>query len=219
MAVQTLLGFVASKKPNLLFLIETMSTKHRMERVRVQLKYDNCLVVEADGISGGLALLWNGGLSVEVVGYSNHYIDAHITSDDDRLLKWRFTGFYGCPKCNRRRESWNLLRYLSSLNNLPWVFMGDFNDLLWEWEKWGRVPPPNWLFRGFGEAVLESGLTNFGFGGCQYTWERRRGAEGLLTGLGRSLIGFQFLEVGVIYFLGLVYGLWKEVLVIICHCS
>ncbi|XP_031116788.1 uncharacterized protein LOC116020453 [Ipomoea triloba] len=42
-------------------------------------------------------------------------------------------------------------------------------------EKVGRVPHPEWLRRGFCEAVRESGLSDFGIGGCQFTWERGRG--------------------------------------------
>ncbi|XP_019155316.1 PREDICTED: uncharacterized protein LOC109152193 [Ipomoea nil] len=45
----------------------------------------------------------------------------------------------------------------------------------WDWEKEGRLPYPRWLLRGFGDAVRESGLSNFGFDGCQYTWEKGRG--------------------------------------------
>ncbi|XP_019166531.1 PREDICTED: uncharacterized protein LOC109162266 [Ipomoea nil] len=174
LAVQFLAGLVYQKRPNILFLCETWSDTRRLERVRVKLKYDNCFVVDSSGRGGGLALLWSAGVDVEVRGYSNHYIDTIVTSGGDDS-RWRFTGFYGSPERGQRRESWGLLRYLSTLNNLPWALMGDFNDLLWDWEKEGRVPQPRWLLRGFGEAVRESGLSNFGFGGCQFTWEKGRG--------------------------------------------
>lgn len=68
-------------------------------------------------------------------------------------------------------------RYLSSLNTLPWALMGDFNDLLDEREKAGRVPHPSWLMRGFKGAVSDSGLSNFEFDGHQFTWERGRGTQ------------------------------------------
>nr|GLL35718.1 uncharacterized protein LOC109156647 [Ipomoea trifida] len=65
--------------------------------------------------------------------------------------------------------------YLSSLNTLPWVLMGDYSNFLDENEKIGRVPHPPWLLRRFTEAVRESGLSNFDFMGYQFTWERGRG--------------------------------------------
>nr|GMD29176.1 uncharacterized protein LOC109162266 [Ipomoea batatas] len=143
-AVHVLLGFVNHHKPDLLFLSETLSSAERMERVRVQLKYDNCFTVGVQGRSGGLALLWNGGLTWRPWAIPT------IT-----LIRW----------------------YLSSLNNLPWVLMGDFTDLLWEWKKEGRVPHLVWLMRGFREAVSNCGLTDFAFEGSQFTWERGRCTE------------------------------------------
>ncbi|XP_031107295.1 uncharacterized protein LOC116011981 [Ipomoea triloba] len=44
-----------------------------------------------------------------------------------------------------------------------------------EEEKVGRVPHPEWLRKGFCEAVRGSGLSDFAFHGCQFTWERGRG--------------------------------------------
>ncbi|XP_019160043.1 PREDICTED: uncharacterized protein LOC109156647 [Ipomoea nil] len=174
MAVHVLLGFVNKYKPDILFLCETLSNASKMEQVRIKLKYENCLTVEATRRGGGLALLWNGGLDVEVVGYSNHYIDTVVRQNGNR---WRFTGFYGSPKRHQRHISWNILRYLSSLNDLPWVLMGDLNDILDAREKMGRVPHPQWLMRGFREAVRASGLFDFPFEGYQYTWDRGRGTE------------------------------------------
>uniref|UniRef100_A0A2N9GPG8 Reverse transcriptase domain-containing protein n=1 Tax=Fagus sylvatica TaxID=28930 RepID=A0A2N9GPG8_FAGSY len=44
--------------------------------------------------------------------------------------KWRFTGFYGHPEGHRKWESWVLLDKLHSLDNTPWLCMGDFNEIL-----------------------------------------------------------------------------------------
>jgi len=61
--------------------------------------------------------------------------------------KWWFTGFYGYPETDRRRESWDLLRTLAQDNALPW-FIGDFNDILSNEEKRGQVTHPPWRIRG-----------------------------------------------------------------------
>ncbi|XP_031127514.1 uncharacterized protein LOC116029605 [Ipomoea triloba] len=174
LTVHVLLGLISQDRHDVLFLCETLSNARRVESVRVRLRYDNCFTVEPVGRSGGLALLWNGGLDVEVKGYSNHYIDTVVSAPGHP--RWRFTGYYGSPERHNRRHSWELLRYLSSINSLPWVLMGDFNDIMAASEKEGRVPHPEWLRRGFCEAVRESGLSDFGFEGCQFTWERGRGS-------------------------------------------
>ncbi|XP_031124288.1 uncharacterized protein LOC116026999 [Ipomoea triloba] len=95
--VHVLLGFVYHKKPDIIFLSETLCGSSNMERIPAKLGYANCFVVEAEDRSGGLALLWNGGLDVEVVGYSNHYIDTQVVSGVS-MPRWRFTRFYGYPE-------------------------------------------------------------------------------------------------------------------------
>nr|GMC79767.1 non-specific lipid-transfer protein 2-like [Ipomoea batatas] len=47
-------------------LCKTLSDEARMETVRLKLRYESCFTVRAQGRSGGLALLWNGGIDVEV---------------------------------------------------------------------------------------------------------------------------------------------------------
>lgn len=44
-------------------------------------------------------------------------------------------GFYGFSESSRRRESWDLFRTLSVASSLPWVCIGNFNDLLATHEK------------------------------------------------------------------------------------
>lgn len=111
---------------------------------------------------------------MEVKSYSKNHIDAEVCLNGGDV-RWRFTGFYGVPERSRRRDSWNLLKRLSSLNHLPWVVMGDFNDILNPEEKRGGHPQPRRLIDGFREAAEVSGLKDLGFDGYQYTWERSRG--------------------------------------------
>ena len=42
---------------------------------------------------------------------------------------------YGYPEHSRRREAWDMLIQLSQNSKLPWVCVGDFNDLLDQSEK------------------------------------------------------------------------------------
>lgn len=83
--------------------------------------------------------------------------------------------FYGFPERGRRRELWDLLRSLASRSSLPWVVIGDFNDLLYQHEKSGGNPHPDGLLRGFGETLEECGLFQLPLRGYQFTWERGRG--------------------------------------------
>jgi hypothetical protein len=59
----------------------------------------------------GLALLWNADICMEIKSYSHRHINATIKIKDTSPL-WMFIGFYGHPDVEKRKESWNLLRYV-----------------------------------------------------------------------------------------------------------
>ncbi|KAL8546321.1 hypothetical protein ACS0TY_006152 [Phlomoides rotata] len=83
---------------------------------------------------------------------------------------WRITGFYGYPERARRRLCWGLLRQIAGSNDLFWVCIWDFNDLLVDDEKRGRVPHPNWILQGFRQAVLDCKLTDLLLEAYKFTW-------------------------------------------------
>lgn len=67
------------------------------------------------------------------------------------------------------------MNQLSQVSQLPWCIGGDFNDMMFEHEKKGGRPQPRALLEGFKDVVAECGLTDLGFNGSEFTWERFRG--------------------------------------------
>ena len=84
---------VLQKRPNFLFLCEILCNKQRMERVRIALGFEGMVVVEAQGHSGGLALLWKNNEDAQLLSYSKNHIDITISSKDHP--SHRITGIYG----------------------------------------------------------------------------------------------------------------------------
>ncbi|XP_019194790.1 PREDICTED: uncharacterized protein LOC109188615 [Ipomoea nil] len=178
-AIRVLADLVRTKRPSVIFLIETFVDKHRIDDIRVQLGFDCAFTIDAVGHSGGLALLWSNTVELKVVSYSLNYVDTEVRMDVGSPC-WRFTGYYGYPERHRRREAWQLLRSLSARSTLPWLVMGDYNDLLDQFEKLGRAPHPGWLINGFREAVADCGLQDVPFGGHQFTWVKSRGTSRMM---------------------------------------
>ncbi|XP_031092171.1 uncharacterized protein LOC115996872 [Ipomoea triloba] len=178
-AVRVLADLVRAKRPRVVFLMETFVDKSRMEEVKVQIGYENMFVVDVVGHKGGLALLWMSSIDLDITAYSNNHIDAVLAMDIGRP-SFRFTGYYGFPERQRRRDSWNMLRTLAAQSTLPWVVMGDFNDLLHHSDKRGRVPHPEWLLAGFRETIADCSIHEFPFEGHQFTWERSRGTPNMV---------------------------------------
>lgn len=58
-------------------------------------------------------------------------------------LLWHLIGFYGNPDTSLQAESWKLLKELSGLYLLPWLVIGDFNEIICSSEKEGTTIRPN----------------------------------------------------------------------------
>ena len=93
--VQVLVDLVRTKKPCFVFLIETLCNKHRLEHIKMKIGFHGLLVVDRVGRGGGLAFLWNSACVVNLLSYSQNYIDTEV--EVANLGRWRLTGFYGFP--------------------------------------------------------------------------------------------------------------------------
>ncbi|KAL0009751.1 hypothetical protein SO802_004859 [Lithocarpus litseifolius] len=147
-----------------------------MAEIKSKLKRRQCMIVPSVRRSGGLVLFWKDSLSVDVQTYSPNHIDAVITEEDGNK-KWRFTGLYGHPKTSKREESWRLLVNLSTRSDLPWVCMGDFNEIRHRGEKEGGGDRPEWQMRAFSLAINKSKLRDMGCVGPEFYLEQTIGCS------------------------------------------
>ncbi|KAL8106853.1 hypothetical protein AgCh_023591 [Apium graveolens] len=185
--VRFLQDVIRQDRPSVIFLCETLSSKVQMERVRLKIKFQGMLMVEAQGRSGGLALFWKENDQVKLLSLSQNHIDVEITIRG--MLTWRLTGFYGEPNQNQRRRTWDLLRHLARDSNLPWVTMGDMNNIVSQLDKRGGTAYPQKLIDGFNAVLEETGLQDMELYGHQFTWERGRNTENWLEiRLDRALV-------------------------------
>ncbi|KEH26190.1 endonuclease/exonuclease/phosphatase family protein [Medicago truncatula] len=110
-----------------------------------------------------------------LINFSQNFINLKIK--DQAVGNWRLTAFYGYSDSGRRRESWDLLRSLSTLLDDPWCIIGDFNDHLSTLDKRGGPERPPWLIRGFQDAVNDCNLLDIPLIGYQFTWFKSIGTE------------------------------------------
>jgi ribonuclease HI len=172
-SVRDLHQMVKEMHPRFVFLMETLSSKFRMEWLRVKLGFAACFVVEPVGRSGGLALLWKEEREIEIYNFSRRHINA-IVKDGFGNGCWKFTGFYGHPVSARRVESWEILKHLKSHLPVPWLCVRDFNEILDPLEKRGAAVRGESQMDGFRDALGECQLSDLGFQGPKFTWSNRR---------------------------------------------
>lgn len=173
--VRALKDLLKACNPSFVFLMETLSYADRIDELRRSLGFDFCFAVDRVGRSGGLAILWKSNFPCEVLNYSSNHIDVAVL--DNRVRSWRMSCFYGFPERGRRRDSWNLIRRLSGLDSLPWLILGDFNDLLYVTDKKGENPHPSYLLNGFREVITDCHLLEIDLCGGKFTWEKSRGSS------------------------------------------
>jgi exonuclease III len=186
--VLELLLLIKEQGPSVLFLFETRLDSLGVEWLHVKLKFGGAFCVPRVRTGGGLAMLWTDKAKVGVNTYSKNHIDAFVL-DTVTQKEFRVTGFYGNAETHRRRESWALLKHLSSLSSLPWVCMGDFNEVLDYWEVKGRRARPLWQIQDFRDAVAHCELHDLGFEGNQFTWRNKRSSDDFVTGRLNRMLG------------------------------
>jgi hypothetical protein len=121
--------------------------------------------------------MWKPGINVKMVGFmSKYHIDTEITESDGFV--WRFKGIYGEPKKKEREKTWNLMRTLKNQNDKPWLCVGDFNEILFAWEKEGGVPRAQVYMDHFKEALEYCELGDLGFVGDAFTWRNNSHVAG-----------------------------------------
>ncbi|GAV68130.1 hypothetical protein CFOL_v3_11633, partial [Cephalotus follicularis] len=89
-----------------------------------------------DGRRGGLALLWDEDVDLNIKFFSQSHIDAEIHIIG-REVKWRLTGIYENSEAHHCHETWSLLGTLALQSDVSWLYMGDFNEILNIYEEEG----------------------------------------------------------------------------------
>lgn len=105
------------------------------------------------GLAGGMVVFWNDQLSLSVENHSAHVIDM-ICTNAPGGIPMRLTCLHAPTVYKQRQQLWVDLRQLSNLNTLPWVCIGDFNEIIYHWEKkrvgmkkvGRRLAKPYWLY-------------------------------------------------------------------------
>jgi hypothetical protein len=116
-------------------------------------------------------------IKIEQKNLAPKYIDVRIHEKEYKI--WRLTGIYGDPRWEDKYKTWDKLRELNQSSNLPWVIIGDFNEILYSHEKEGGNPKSQGCMQGFRDALVDCGLEDLGHIGYPFTWRSGRIRERL----------------------------------------
>eukprot|EP00258_Populus_trichocarpa_P027694 XP_024443713.1 uncharacterized protein LOC112324533 [Populus trichocarpa] len=141
----------------------------RADKIIEKLKFESSFRVEAQGMSGGLWLMWNNSnVNVKILNSSRHFI--HGSVDKGSSEAWLFTVVYANPNAILKKQCFEEVANLARNVRLPWMVIGDFNEILMATEKSGGVGVDNRRIHRFAKWVQECKLIDLGSKGPKYTW-------------------------------------------------
>jgi hypothetical protein len=105
---------------------------------------------------------------VEIQNSSRRHINVVVR--EEGLPPWKLTCFYGHPKWTKRHKAWALLTYLKQYNPKAWLVIGNFNEILEQSEKDGRLLRRDAQMDLFRNTLEDCYLSDFGFCGPKFTW-------------------------------------------------
>ncbi len=156
--------------PEICFLCETRVSGEGLRRVqrRIEVEWES-FVVESQGMSGGILMLWRRGVaSVDV--FRNCAQQVVMVISEPNEPPWVLCGVYASTDYRSRRVLWGELTGLLT-QGVPTVVVGDFNCILSPNEKrGGRAYSDSVDRREFREFVDDAGLVDLGFSGPRFTW-------------------------------------------------
>jgi hypothetical protein len=67
-------------------------------------------------------------IKIEILPYSQYHIDTFIS--EAGYEPWRLTCVYGEAQTGERFKTWDMLKHIKPSSSLPWMCIGDFNEVL-----------------------------------------------------------------------------------------
>ena len=169
MTKKELRDLIQAKDPSVVFKAKTWIDEARPKTKKRRLKFDHMFLVPRIHRGGGLVLFWKESMNLRVETSSKNHIDCIIRGGSEGA--WRFTGFYGEPITHKRHESWSLCQ-LNNQFDLPWLCIGDFNEILRGFEKKCGSSKSYAQMQLFRDAIDKRGFLNMGYKGNTFTWKK-----------------------------------------------
>ncbi|KAK6117876.1 hypothetical protein DH2020_048376 [Rehmannia glutinosa] len=106
-------------------------------------------------------------MEVTVNVSSLHVIDATIR-EQGAPNPWHISCIYRWPEENNKQHTWQLIRDMKPNQDISWLCIGDFNEILYHHEIWSIKDSSK--IEAFRDAVGYCDLDDIGFEGYKFTW-------------------------------------------------
>jgi ribonuclease HI len=166
--------------PEILILTETRLGGSRAADLAKSFPFDGFLCTNTIGFAGVVWILWKTDV-VEVEHLCSTEQEIHVSVQvKGSYSLWLLSAIYASPRRSERRILWENLKIIAGLHNMPWVMLGDFNDILSCDEKWGGNRPSNSRMFEFKTCLNACNMIDLGFSGPKFTWSNCHDVSSLI---------------------------------------
>ncbi|CAJ2654248.1 unnamed protein product [Trifolium pratense] len=162
-------NFCRKNKVDIVALQEPRCSGITAEKTIKKLGFKNYVIAEARGFSGGIWLMWNRpDIQIQLLQNNFHFFHVQVSEKD--MEPWLLTVVYASPRENERHDTWHLLRQIATYINMPWLMMGDFNEIAYPNEKKGGAPADVTKCQNFNSWINDCNLLEVTTAGTRFTW-------------------------------------------------
>ncbi|XP_056692071.1 uncharacterized protein [Spinacia oleracea] len=185
---------VFNQNPDIFIFLETKADGSRARETMLALKFSDFRVVRPIGTRGGIWMFWKKTVDMVLFDAENTYFHSlfHFKNLGKEGL---VTAMHAPSSSKEKHHHWNSIRSNLPPKNIPWLVLGDMNEITSQSEKMGGRP-----FRvNQGKDMLnfmdEAGLVDLGFNGSPFTWTNARDGHNLIQErLDRALANSPWME-------------------------
>lgn len=94
--------------------------------------------------------------------------------------EWIISCIYASPNRNYRRILWDNLAVVAEHHNMPWLILGDFNEVLSSEDKEGGNQINQSRVKEYWDCMSTCNLMDLGYRGSRFTWSNLRGGGHLI---------------------------------------
>jgi len=128
-------------QPGILFLLETMTNEKNSRVIIQKMGFGHFDFVLPCNHSGGIWVLWNNNNCHASVLTKDNRVIHMLVHDPGNAKNIIVTGIYRPTQTHEKDAFWNYLVQMNSVIDLPWLLVGDFNELESLTDKRGGSSP------------------------------------------------------------------------------
>ncbi|XP_074320432.1 uncharacterized protein LOC141657179 [Silene latifolia] len=185
---------INAHNPTIVILSETRVRSPNSLAIVRRLPFDSFEILDPVGFTCGIIILWNAGkTTVSLLNKTDQLINVVVQVPNISFLFF-LSAVYASPKFRLRKILWSDLINIAASHDLPWVCLGDFNEVTCSTDKIGGRGIKLNRVNLFKSSLDSCNLIDIGFSGPKFTWTNRRRINPILERLDRVWVNQAWMD-------------------------